>query len=52
MEDLIVFGNSFYTCLDNLEKVLEMCKEKRLVLNWEKCHFMTTSGIVLDHVVS
>uniref|UniRef100_A0A2N9GA31 Reverse transcriptase domain-containing protein n=1 Tax=Fagus sylvatica TaxID=28930 RepID=A0A2N9GA31_FAGSY len=24
------------------------CVEKGLVLNWEKCHFMVTSGIVLD----
>uniref|UniRef100_A0A2N9HVI2 Integrase catalytic domain-containing protein n=1 Tax=Fagus sylvatica TaxID=28930 RepID=A0A2N9HVI2_FAGSY len=30
----------------------EMCVEKGLVLNWEKCHFMVTSGIVLGHVVS
>ena len=52
MDDLTVFGNSFDTCLDNLEKVLEKCKEKGLVLNWEKCHLMTTSGIVLCHVVS
>ena len=52
MDDLTVFGNSFDTCLYNLEKVLERCKEKELVLNWEKCHFMTTSGIVLGHVVS
>ena len=52
MDDLNVFGNSFDTCLDNLEKVLERCKEKWLVLNWEKCHFMTTSGIVLGHVMS
>ena len=22
------------------------------MLNWEKCHFMTTSGIILGHVVS
>ena len=52
MDDLTVFSNSFDTCLDNLERVLEMCKEKKLVLNWKKCHFMTTSGIVLGHVVS
>uniref|UniRef100_A0A2N9GPF0 RNA-directed DNA polymerase n=1 Tax=Fagus sylvatica TaxID=28930 RepID=A0A2N9GPF0_FAGSY len=26
--------------------------KKALVLNWEKCHFMVTSGIVLGHVVS
>ena len=23
-----------------------------LVLNWEKCHFMVTKGIVLGHIVS
>ena len=26
--------------------------KKNDVLNWEKCHYMTTSGIVLGHVVS
>ena len=52
MDDLTVFCNSFDICLDNLERVLKRYKEKELVLNWEKCHFMTTSGIVLGHVVS
>uniref|UniRef100_A0A2N9IRI2 Reverse transcriptase RNase H-like domain-containing protein n=1 Tax=Fagus sylvatica TaxID=28930 RepID=A0A2N9IRI2_FAGSY len=33
-------------------KVLARCEEKNLVLNWEKCHFMVTSGIVLGHIVS
>uniref|UniRef100_A0A2N9F0Y9 Integrase catalytic domain-containing protein n=1 Tax=Fagus sylvatica TaxID=28930 RepID=A0A2N9F0Y9_FAGSY len=28
------------------------CVEKGLVLNWEKCHSMVTSGIVLRHLVS
>ena len=50
MDDLTVFGNSFDKCLDNL-KVLERCKEKALVLNWEKCHFMTISRIIFGHVV-
>ncbi|XP_038902348.1 uncharacterized mitochondrial protein AtMg00860-like [Benincasa hispida] len=27
------------------------CKETNLVLNWEKCHFMVTKGIVLGHKV-
>ena len=27
-------------------------KKKRLILNWEKCHFMTTSKIILGHAVS
>jgi hypothetical protein len=29
-----------------------MCKEKNLVFNWEKCHFMVKKGIVLGHVIS
>jgi hypothetical protein len=28
------------------------CKEKNIVLNWEKCHFMVKHGIVLGHVIS
>ena len=52
IDDLTIFGNSFDTCLDNLKRVLEMCKEKLLVLNWEKCYFMATSGIVLGYIVS
>uniref|UniRef100_A0A2N9FX66 Integrase catalytic domain-containing protein n=1 Tax=Fagus sylvatica TaxID=28930 RepID=A0A2N9FX66_FAGSY len=35
-----------------LGKVLARCEEKNLVLNWEKCHFMVSSGIVLGHIVS
>ena len=52
MDDFSVFGDSFESCLENLRKVLERCQEKNLVLNWEKCHFMVTKGIVLGHIVS
>jgi hypothetical protein len=52
MDDLSVFGDSFDDYLNNLKLVLARCVEKGLVLNWEKCHFMVTSGIVLGHVVS
>ncbi|XP_062118669.1 uncharacterized protein LOC133832325 [Humulus lupulus] len=52
MDDLTVFGNSFDACLLNLEAVLTRCIEKGLVLNWEKCHFMVSSGIVLRHIIS
>uniref|UniRef100_A0A2N9HMW5 RNA-directed DNA polymerase n=1 Tax=Fagus sylvatica TaxID=28930 RepID=A0A2N9HMW5_FAGSY len=52
MDDLSIFGNTFDDCLDNLGKVLARCEEKNLVLNWEKCHFMVSSGIVLGHIVS
>jgi hypothetical protein len=52
MDDFSVFGASFQECLDRLTLVLVRCKEKNLVLNWEKCHFMVTQGIVLGHVIS
>ena len=52
MDDFSVFGDSFENCLENLRKVLERCQEKNLVLNWKKCHFMVTQGIVLGHIVS
>jgi len=33
--------------LGNLDIVLKRCVETNLVLNWEKCHFIETEGIVL-----
>ncbi|GKB09124.1 reverse transcriptase domain-containing protein [Tanacetum coccineum] len=52
MDDFFVFKNSFETCLNNLDKMLQRCKDAHLVLNWEKCHFMVKEGIVLGHKVS
>ena len=52
MDDFSVYGDTFEACLEHLEKVLERCEESNLVLNWEKCHFMVTQGIVLGHIVS
>ena len=52
MDDFSIFGDSYEDCLENLRKVLERCQEKNLVLNWEKCHFIVTQGIVLGHIVS
>ncbi|GJR85566.1 hypothetical protein Tco_0209577 [Tanacetum coccineum] len=52
MDNFSVFGNSFDTCLNNLDKMLQRCKDAHLVLNWEKCHFMVKEGIVLGHKVS
>ncbi|GJY37853.1 reverse transcriptase domain-containing protein [Tanacetum coccineum] len=52
MDDFFVFENSFDACLNNLDKMLQRCKEAHLVLNWEKCHFMAKEGIVLRHKVS
>ncbi|GJR02435.1 reverse transcriptase domain-containing protein [Tanacetum coccineum] len=52
MDDFSVFGNSFETFLNNLDKMLQRCKDAHLVLNWEKCHFMVKEGIMLGHKVS
>ena len=38
MDDFSVFGSTFEECLHHLSLVLVRCKEKNLVLNWEKCH--------------
>ena len=47
--DFFVYGSGFESCLENLETVLQRCKDKNLDLNWEKCHFMVmiTTQIVL-----
>ena len=52
MDVFSVFDPSFDCCLTNLELVLKRCEEKKLVLNWEKCHFMVQKGIVLGHKIS
>ena len=52
MDGFLVYGKTFDHCLENLDKVLQRCQEKDLVLNWEKCHFMVREGIILGHLVS
>nr|GEW05491.1 reverse transcriptase domain-containing protein [Tanacetum cinerariifolium] len=50
IEDFSVFGNSFSTCLTNLENMLKRCEDTKLALNWEKSHFMVKD--VLGHKIS
>ena len=52
MDDFTVYESSFEQCLHNLGTGLQRCKDKNLALNWEKCHFMVTEGIVLGHMIS
>ena len=52
IDDFFVFGNDFDNCLAHLMKILEICVRKRLVLSWEKSHFMVREGVVLRHIVS
>nr|GEV41129.1 reverse transcriptase domain-containing protein [Tanacetum cinerariifolium] len=52
MDDFLVFGNSFQSCLSHLERMLKRCEDTNLCLNWEKSHFMVKEGIVLGHKIS
>nr|GEY36691.1 reverse transcriptase domain-containing protein [Tanacetum cinerariifolium] len=52
MNDFSVFRNSFESCLNNLDKMLQRCRDAHLVLKWEKCHSMVKEGIVIRHKVS
>ena len=52
MDDLSVYGSIFENCLEYLETILQRCQDKNLALNWEKCHFTVTKGIVFEHKIS
>nr|GEV43854.1 reverse transcriptase domain-containing protein [Tanacetum cinerariifolium] len=52
IDDFLVFGNSFGTCLSHLNKMLKLCEDTNLCLNWEKIYFMVKEGIVLGHKIS
>jgi hypothetical protein len=52
MDDFSVYGKTFDQCLGNLDRVLQRCQEKDLVLSWEKCYFMVREGIILGQLVS
>ncbi|GKA02034.1 reverse transcriptase domain-containing protein [Tanacetum coccineum] len=52
MDDFSVFGDSFSSCLANLDKMLKRCEDTKLALNWEKSHFMVKEGIALGHKIS
>nr|GEX84367.1 reverse transcriptase domain-containing protein [Tanacetum cinerariifolium] len=51
MDEFSVFGNSFSTCLTNLENMLKRCEDTKLALNWEKSHFMVKEYIEFDFKV-
>ena len=42
MDDFLVFGDSFESCLFHLELIWKRYEEKGLVLNWKKCHLMVS----------
>jgi hypothetical protein len=52
MDNFSIFGSSFEECRNRLALVLELSKEKNMMLNWEKYHFIVKQGIILGHVIS
>ena len=52
MDDFSIFGTNFEACLEHLTQILDVCVKKRLVLSWEKSHFIVREGIVLGYLVS
>nr|GEU67655.1 hypothetical protein [Tanacetum cinerariifolium] len=52
MDEFLVCGDSFSSCVSHLDTMLQRCEDTNLVLNWEKCHFTVKEGIVLDHKIS
>nr|GEX21749.1 reverse transcriptase domain-containing protein [Tanacetum cinerariifolium] len=51
MDDFLVFGDLFSSCLSHLDTMLQWCEDTNLFLNWEKCHFMVKKGIFLGHKI-
>jgi hypothetical protein len=39
MDIFSIYGKTFDDYLENLDKVLQRCEEKHLVLNWKKISF-------------
>lgn len=52
VDDITIYENSFDECLSSLELIMKRCIQTKLVLNYEKCHFIARHNIVLGHLVS
>ncbi|GJU42715.1 reverse transcriptase domain-containing protein [Tanacetum coccineum] len=48
MDDFSVFGDSFDKCLNNLDKMLQRCKDAHLVINWENVTLWSKKELCLD----
>jgi hypothetical protein len=48
MDDFTVYGKTFNDCLNNLDKFLQRCEEKDLVLNWENATLWLERASFLD----
>nr|GEV92144.1 reverse transcriptase domain-containing protein [Tanacetum cinerariifolium] len=48
MDDFSVFENSFKSCLNNLDKMLQLFRDAHLVLNWENVTSWSRKELCLD----
>ncbi|GKF19493.1 hypothetical protein Tco_0068131, partial [Tanacetum coccineum] len=48
MDDFSVFGNSFNKCLNNLDKMLQHCKDAHLVLIGKNVTLWSKKELCLD----
>lgn len=51
MDDFTTYGKTFEEAKENLDKVLQRCKDYNLSLNSEKCFMMMQEGVVLGHFI-
>ena len=51
VDNFYIFGISFDECLTNLEKLLKICVQTKLILSSKKSHFMVKEGIVSGHLI-
>lgn len=52
MDEFIIYGDLFNTCLINLGKLLQCWVDMSMVINYKKYHFMVENCLILGHVMS
>lgn len=52
MDDFSIVGYLVESCLEPLGKVLELCIEINLILNWKNSSFMVKENIILEQNIS
>jgi hypothetical protein len=48
MDDFSIYRKTFNNCLENLDRVLQKCEEKHLVLNWKNIISWLKKALCLD----
>lgn len=51
IDEFSIFSDIFSKCLYHLKLVIVRCKEKNLIINWKKYHFIIKHGIILEYII-